>query len=196
LKDETAHGILSGITWQTQGVRAFENVLLLNASFEPLKVINWKRALKLVFLEKVEVVEESDESVHSISFTVRIPSVVRLLRFVGFKKREIKFSRQNIYARDRFQCQYCGQKLNTEDLTYDHIIPRSRGGKTEWGNIVTCCIPCNRRKGGRTPDEADLSLIKKPSKPIWLWGFHSRYSLKNPPESWRDYIYWNVELVD
>ncbi|MBI4719645.1 MAG: HNH endonuclease [Chitinivibrionia bacterium] len=182
--------------WLTQGAHTFENVLLLNASFEPLKVINWKKALKLVFLGKVEVVEESDESVHSISFSIKIPSVVRLLRFVGFKKREIKFSRQNIYARDRFQCQYCGEKLSSEDLTYDHITPRSRGGKTEWSNIVTCCIPCNRQKGGRTPEEADLSLIKKPSKPIWLWGFHSRYSLRNTPESWRDYIYWNIELVD
>lgn len=188
--------LYTGIHQTQKGECAFENVLLLNASFEPLNVINWRKALKLLVLEKVEVIEETDARVHSVSFSMKIPSVVRLLRFVGFKKREIKFSRQNIYSRDRFQCQYCGQKLLSEDLTYDHVIPRSRGGRTEWGNIVTCCIPCNRKKGGRTPEEAGLKLIRKPSRPNWLWGFHARYTLRNPPESWRDYIYWNIELVD
>jgi 5-methylcytosine-specific restriction endonuclease McrA len=180
----------------TQGVGVFEHVLLLNASFEPLNIINWKKALKLIFLGKVEVVEETEDRVRSASLSINIPSVIRLMRFVSFKKREVKFSRQNIYTRDRFQCQYCGEKLKTEDLTYDHVIPRSRGGKTEWHNIVTCCIPCNRRKGGKTPEEACISLIRKPSKPIWLWGFHARFSPMNAPESWRDYLYWNVELVD
>jgi len=179
-----------------QGDAAFENVLLLNASFEPLNVINWKRALKLVCLGKVEVVEETESIVNSVSISVKIPSVVRLLRFVGFKRREVKFSRQNIYARDKFQCQYCSRKLRTEDLTYDHIIPRSRGGKTEWSNIVTCCIDCNRKKGGQTPRGAGLQLIRKPSKPMWLWGCHARFSPRSTPESWREYLYWNVELVE
>jgi len=152
--------------------------------------------LRLVFVGKVEVVEETENTVRSVSLAVKVPSVVRLLRFVSFKRSEVKFSRQNIYARDRFQCQYCGKKLKTEDLTYDHVIPRSRGGKTEWGNIVTCCIACNRRKGGRTPLEAGMKLIRTPTKPVWLWGFHARFSPHSAPESWRDYLYWNVELVE
>ncbi|NIM19811.1 MAG: HNH endonuclease [Candidatus Latescibacteria bacterium] len=179
-----------------KGVTAFEQVLLLNASFEPLNIINWKRAIKLVFLGKVEVVKESEREVRSVSISMRVPSIVRLVRFIGLNRKEVKFSRENIYARDRFQCQYCGRRFTPQNLTYDHIIPRSRGGVTEWSNIVTCCIPCNRRKGGKTPEEAGLSLIKRPSKPSWLWSFHSRFAIQNPPPSWREYLFWSVELVE
>jgi 5-methylcytosine-specific restriction endonuclease McrA len=174
-------------------VNAFSQVLLLNASFEPLNVINWKRALKLIFLEKVEVLEETDREVHSASDSLRVPAVVRLLRFVGFRKREIKFSRQNIYARDKLRCQYCGEKLRPSELTCDHVVPRSRGGSTTWANIVTCCRPCNRKKGGRTPAEAGLKLLKKPMRPSWLLGFHSRFSIQQPPIAWREYLFWGSE---
>jgi 5-methylcytosine-specific restriction endonuclease McrA len=179
-----------------QGEAVFEHVLLLNASFEPLNIINWKRAVKLLFLGKVEVVEESAFEVHAVSTSMRVPSIVRLIRYIGLNKREVKFSRENIYARDRFKCQYCGKRFKPQMLTYDHIIPKSRGGKTEWGNIVTCCSQCNRRKGGKTPEEAGLRLIKKPSKPSWLWGFHSRFAVHNPPTSWREYLFWSAELID
>jgi 5-methylcytosine-specific restriction endonuclease McrA len=176
-------------------VTAFSQVLLLNASFEPLNVINWKRALKLVFLEKVEVLEVSEREVHSATHSLRVPAVVRLLRFVGFQKRDVKFSRQNIYARDKFRCQYCGEKLPPRELTCDHVIPRSRGGRTTWTNIVTCCRPCNRRKGGRTPAEAGFRLLRKPMRPSWVLGFHARFTLHQPPPSWRGYLFWSSDKV-
>ena len=124
-----------------------EPVLLLNASFEPLRVINWKRALTLVFAGKVEVVEEYTREIHSISLAVRLPAVVRLLTLIRVRGTGVKFSRQNIYARDNYECQYCGCQPSVSELTYDHIVPRAHGGPTDWTNIVTCCITCNRRKG-------------------------------------------------
>lgn len=173
-----------------------EQVLLLNITYEPLKVINWKRAIALLFLDKVEVVEEYSREIHSVSFTIKLPSVVRLLRIVKRPNSPVKFSRQNIYARDKYRCQYCGGRFPSEELTYDHIIPKSRGGKTKWTNIVTSCIPCNRRKGGRTPTEAGMKLIRKPSKPTWVPALKITIGFRDVPQSWRDYLYWNVELIE
>jgi len=166
----------------------FEQVLLLNASFEPLNVINWRRAVKLVFMEKVEVVEESEREIRSISVSMKIPSVVRLVRFVRFRRREAKFSRRNVYARDHYKCQYCGKRFVSDELTCDHVVPRSRGGKASWNNIVTCCVTCNRRKGGRTPEEAGLTLLKPPGRPSWVWSFHIRAGGGNPPPGWQTYL--------
>ncbi len=142
-----------------------EQVLLLNITYEPLKIINWKKAITLLMLGKVEVLEEYGRDIHSVSFTIKLPSVVRLLMMVRRPRNEVRFSRHNIYARDKYKCQYCGQKLPVEDLSYDHVVPKSRGGKTLWNNIVTSCMACNRKKGGRTPKEANMKLIRKPSKP-------------------------------
>jgi 5-methylcytosine-specific restriction endonuclease McrA len=172
-----------------------EKVLLLNITYEPLRIINWKRAITLLLLGKVEVLEEYGREVHAISFSVRLPSVVRLLRLVKKPKTRVKFSRQNIYARDKYRCQYCGESKCTEDLTCDHVLPKSRGGKTEWTNIVTCCIPCNRKKGRRTPEEARMRLIRKPSRPAWVPALRITIRLDDLPSAWRDYLYWNVELV-
>ena len=135
-----------------------EHVLLLNITYEPLRIINWKKAITLLCLGKVEVIEEYTREIHSVTFTLKLPSVVRLLRMVKRPKTPVKFSRQNIYARDRYRCQYCGNQYPTEELTYDHVMPKSRGGTTEWENIVTCCIDCNRKKGGRNPSEASMQL--------------------------------------
>jgi len=173
-----------------------ENVLLLNITYEPLKIINWKKAITLLFLGKVEVIEEYGREIHSVSFTIKLPSVVRLLKIVKRPKSPIKFSRQNIYARDRHKCQYCGARFSTEDLTYDHVLPKSRGGKTKWGNIVTCCFGCNRKKGGRTPAEASMKLIRKPTRPTWIPAIRITIGFKQIPESWGDYLYWNVELIE
>lgn len=173
-----------------------EQVLLLNITYEPLKIINWKRAITLLLLDKVEVVEEYTRDIHSVSFTIKLPSVVRLLRLVKKPKTPVKFSRQNIYARDKYSCQYCGGRFSSEDLTYDHIIPKSRGGKTRWDNIVTCCMQCNRKKGGRTPAEAHMKLIRKPSRPTWLPALRITIGFREVPQSWRDYLYWNIELVE
>ena len=151
-------------------------------------MINWKRALKLVITEKVEVIEESDREVHSVSITVKIPSVVRLMGFVRFRRREAKFSRRNVYARDNYCCQYCGRRHPVADLTCDHVLPRSRGGRAEWHNIVTCCVKCNRKKGGKTPEEAGLHLMRQPVRPSWVWGFQIRFANRRPPPAWQTYL--------
>ena len=173
-----------------------EQVLLLNITYEPLKVINWKKAITLLLLGKVEVLEEYGREVHSVSFTLKLPSVVRLLRLVKRPKSPVKFSRQNIYARDKYRCQYCGKRFPNDEFTYDHVIPKSRGGKTEWENIVTCCVFCNRKKGGRTPNEAGMKLIRKPATPKWLPALKITIGVNEVPKSWRDYLYWNVELLE
>jgi 5-methylcytosine-specific restriction endonuclease McrA len=173
-----------------------EQVLLLNITYEPLRIINWKKAITLFLLGKVEVLEEYGREIHSVSFSVKLPSVVRLLRLVKRPKTPVRLSRQNIYARDKYACQYCGKKFPSEELSYDHVIPKSRGGKTEWTNIVTCCVRCNRRKGGRTPKEAHMKLIRKPSFPAWLPALKITIGFREVPNSWRDYLYWNVELVE
>ena len=173
-----------------------EQVLLLNITYEPLRIINWKKAITLLCLGKVEIIEEYNREIHAISFTVKLPSVIRLLHIVRRPNGPVKFSRQNIYARDRYKCQYCGDRFSSEDLTYDHILPRSRGGRTAWENIVTCCIECNRKKGGRTPREACMKLIRKPSCPKWIPAIRVTIVFKEVPESWRDYLYWNIELVE
>ena len=137
--------------------------LLLNQGFEPIKVISWQRAITLLFLGKVEVLEEYEASgIRSVNLVIKIPAVVRLLRAFRRHARPVKFSRVNIYARDNYKCQYCGRKASISELTYDHVMPRSRGGMTEWTNIVTCCYLCNRKKGGRTPNEAGMKLLASP----------------------------------
>ncbi|MDY6972406.1 MAG: HNH endonuclease [Thermodesulfobacteriota bacterium] len=173
-----------------------EQVLLLNITYEPLKIIDWKKAINLLFLGKVEVLEEYSREIHSVSFSIKLPSVVRLLWLVKRPKTPVKFSRQNIYARDQYRCQYCGKQFSSEELTYDHVIPKSRGGKTKWSNIVTCCIQCNRKKGGSVPAEARMKLIRKPSYPKWLPALRVTIGFKAIPQSWQDYLYWNVELME
>ena len=174
-----------------------EQTLLLNATYEPLQVVHWRRALTLLFSGKAEVVAEYEREIHSVSFSVRLPSVLRLLRFVKISRhhRRVKFSRANIYVRDRHCCQYCGRKCPTDELTFDHVIPIVQGGGKSWENIVTCCVRCNHKKGGRTPQEAGLSLVRRPAAPHWIGGkitFSIGY--RSAPDSWRDYLYWNVEL--
>jgi 5-methylcytosine-specific restriction endonuclease McrA len=173
-----------------------EQVLLLNITYEPLKIIDWKKAITMLTLGKVEVIEEYNRDIHSITFTIKLPSVVRLLQMVKRPKSPVRFSRQNIYARDRYQCQYCGGKFPSEELTYDHVIPKSRGGKTRWENIVTCCVDCNRKKGGRTPHEAFMKLVKEPMRPTRVPAIRITIGFQKIPESWRDYLYWNVEILE
>ena len=170
--------------------------LLLNQGFEPIKVISWQRAITLLFLGKVEVLEEYDRDIRSVNLIIKVPAVVRLLRAFRRHARPVKFSRVNIYARDNYRCQYCGKKASISELTYDHVVPRSQGGMTEWTNIVTCCYLCNRRKGGRTPAEAGMHLLRAPKRPTSAPAIRITVGLRNAPESWRDYLYWNVELDD
>src|SRR5690606_15207836 len=107
---------------------------------------------------KVEVVEEYDEDIRSVSITIKMPAVVRMLRAIRGRKRAIKFSRINVATRDDFRCQYCSLKLPLRHLTYDHVVPRSQGGRTTWENIVMACRDCNSRKSGRTPKQAGMTL--------------------------------------
>ena len=168
--------------------------LLLSQSYEPIKIISWQRAITLLFLGKVEVIEEYSDDVRSVSFVIKIPAVVRLLRAFRRHHKPVKFSRVNIYARDGYTCQYCGDRLSVTELTYDHVVPRSQGGTTDWTNIVTCCHECNRTKGGRTPRQAGMVLRAQPTQPDWVPAVTIRVSLRSVPEAWRDYLYWTGEL--
>jgi 5-methylcytosine-specific restriction endonuclease McrA len=173
-----------------------EQTLLLNASYEPLKVVHWQKAVTLWCQGKVEIVSVYDREVHAVSFSFKLPSVIRLLRYIRIKRRfdYVPFSRANIYARDNHTCQYCGRQCPTAELTFDHVIPVAQGGRKDWENIVSCCVTCNRRKGGRTPQEASMRLIRQPRRPDSAPAVRITIGVRHAPESWRDYLYWNVEL--
>ena len=174
-----------------------ERTLLLNATFEPLKIISWQRAITLLTQGKVEVIDSYDREVRSVSISFRLPSILRLLKVVKVRRggKEVRFSRVNIYQRDRYRCQYCGNKYHSENLTFDHVIPLVQGGETTWRNIVTACLACNNRKGGRTPRQAGMRLIRKPVKPKWIPVVTITLGIRSAPLSWRDYLYWNIELT-
>lgn len=176
-----------------------EQTLLLNATYEPLKVVHWRKAVTLYCQGKVEVISVyEDREIRSVSFAFKLPSVIRLLRRIRIKRRfdYVPFSRANIYARDNHSCQYCGKPFPSGELTFDHVVPVAQGGRKDWENIVSCCITCNRRKGGRTPAQAHMALIRPPRRPEKAPAIRITFGLRNAPESWRDYVYWNVELDD
>src|SRR3954471_20575013 len=175
-----------------------EQTLLLNATYEPLKVVHWQKAITLWCQGKVEVISVYDREVRSVSFSFKLPSVIRLLRYIKIKRQidYVPFSRANIYAPDDHNCQYCGRGIATSDLTFDHVVPVAQGGRKDWENIVTCCIPCNRRKGGRTPEQAGLHLIRIPKPPAEAPAIHIAIKLAKAPDAWRDYFSWNIELDD
>jgi len=164
-----------------------QSVLLLNASYEPLTVISWQRAVTMFFSGKVEVVEEYEHDIRSVSIVIRAPAVVRLLRFIKIPRRNPPLRRTNVLARDDFQCQYCSKLIQPNDATLDHVIPRNQGGLTTWENIVCCCKRCNRRKGGRTPKEARMKLRKRPIRPDWLPVLKIKLH-GQVPYSWENFI--------
>jgi 5-methylcytosine-specific restriction endonuclease McrA len=171
--------------------------LVLNAdyrplSYYPLSLWPWQEAVKAVFLERVDVIAEYDHAVHSPSFEMRLPSVISLRDYVS-QDRPPAFTRFNVFLRDGFVCQYC---RSPEDLTFDHLIPRSRGGQTRWDNVVTACSPCNLRKADRLPQQANMFPAQKPYAPS-LHDLHHNGRLFPPNylhESWMDYLYWDSEL--
>nr|HEX4318590.1 HNH endonuclease [Kofleriaceae bacterium] len=120
--------------------------------------------------------------------------MVRLRKAFRRHVKPVKFSRVNIYARDRYRCQYCGQTCTTNELTYDHVVPRSRGGRTTWENIVAACYVCNRRKANRTPAEAGMKLLAQPVRPTWMPAVQIRVSAQSMPDAWRDYVYWTGQI--
>jgi 5-methylcytosine-specific restriction endonuclease McrA len=168
--------------------------LLLDQGYAPIKVISWQRAITLITLRKVEVVEEYDAQIRASSMVVQVPAVVRLHKAFRRHHKPVKFSRVNIYARDGHRCQYCGAKCGIDRLTYDHVVPRSRGGRTTWDNIVSCCVTCNARKSNRTPGEARMALLSIPARPSWMPTLQIRVSTRSVPDAWRDYVYWTGEI--
>ena len=172
-----------------------EQTLLLNASYEPLKVIDWQRAMTLWVQDKVEIVESHDREVRAVTFSFKLPSVVRLLRYVKVRRRAlVPFTRANIYARDNHTCAYCRTQFELDALTFDHVVPVAQGGARGWENIVTACIPCNRKKGANTPEEAGMPLKHRPRRPIVMPTLRVSVGMYTQPESWRSWLYWNIEL--
>lgn len=159
-------------------------VLVLNASYEPLNVTNWKRAVVLLVKGKAEPLEHNDTFIYH---AFPLPSVIRLKYYVKVPYKEIPLTRRNILDRDRNTCQYCGYK--GELLTLDHVYPRSRGGKDSWDNLVTACVYCNIKKGNKTPDEALMELKKEPRKPYSSLYFEIlKYTRGNRNDQWRKYV--------
>jgi 5-methylcytosine-specific restriction endonuclease McrA len=173
-----------------------EQTLVLSQGYEPVRVISWQRAITMISLGKVEIIEEYDGFIRSTSVVVKVPAVVRLINAFRRVKKPVKFSRINIYARDGYKCQYCGKKEKLADLTYDHVTPKSRGGRTVWKNIVTCCYGCNSKKRDRTPQEAKMRLRTRPVQPKWIPAIAIRVSRTSVPDAWRDFLYWTGALED
>lgn len=174
--------------------------LVLNADFRPLSyfplsIWAWQDAVKAVFLDRVSVLSEYETQVHSPRLTMRLPSVIALKDYIPAARRPA-FTRFNVFLRDSFECQYCGQPKPTPDLTFDHVIPRSRGGRTSWENVVTACGPCNLRKANKLPRECQMQPRMEPRQPTsWELQENGRsFPPNHLHESWRDYLYWDSEL--
>jgi 5-methylcytosine-specific restriction endonuclease McrA len=194
------------------------NVLVLNKSFLPVHITSLKRALILLYQGVAKAVDENyrtfafdswkdisvldkTQSVGLVNKFIRVPRVILLINYDKVPKRYIKFSRANIFLRDKNKCQYCGKEFKKNDLNLDHVIPRAYGGISSWENIVCSCIKCNRIKGGRTPEEAGMKLKQKPKKPEWSPYYH--ISLTNilykewmPFLNLVDNTYWHIELEE
>lgn len=198
------------------------SVLVLNRLYVAVHVINVRRAFSLLFREMAEVIhledgqyanydfvswreiselraefkEPDQDWVRAVNFEIQVPRVIRLFSYERLPKQVIRFNRRNIFARDGNRCQYCGRRFPTCELSLDHVMPRSRGGETSWENIVCSCVKCNVRKGGRTPHEANMKLVKPPVKP--KRSPMLTLKLGNPKyESWKSFLdnaYWSVDL--
>jgi 5-methylcytosine-specific restriction endonuclease McrA len=201
------------------------HVLVLNKHYAAVRIITARRAMSLLFRGIAEIlsIEDGDqwqtydleswcelselraryerdrhEWIRCVRLDIAVPRILRLMWYDRLPKRHVKFNRRNIFARDHNRCQYCGRKFPISELSLDHVMPRSRGGKADWENIVCCCVKCNVKKGGRTPDEAHMKLITHPVRPkrspvVTLRLTSEKYA------SWKQFLdnaYWNVELRD
>jgi len=194
------------------------SVLVLNRSYLPIHVTSVRRAFSLLYQGIARAVDQQyrtfnfeqwsalavardAEAIGVANGRILVPRVVVLVAFDRLPKRHVRFSRINLMARDNFQCQYCGIKPRRAELNLDHVVPRAQGGRSTWTNVVTSCLDCNRRKGGRTPKQARLRLLKKPERPRWtplmnLMLSSVRYKEWRPFLSIVDASYWNVELAE
>jgi 5-methylcytosine-specific restriction endonuclease McrA len=186
----------TAFTREPAGLRHFP-ALVLNAdyrplSYYPLSLWPWQDAVKAAFLDRVVIVSEYEEVVRSPTTTIRIPSVVVLRDYVK-PQREVAFTRFNLFLRDEFTCQYCGAK---GDLTFDHVVPRARGGITSWQNVVAACGHCNLRKGSRSLKQVGFTLRRPPRRPSTaeLMNMGRKFPPNYLHESWMDFLYWDAEL--
>jgi len=192
------------------------SVLVLNRNWVAVNICDARRAFILLYQNLAHVVTENYETydfdswrdlsryardhevVHTPCYQLKVPKVIKLIFYSRFPPLQIKLSRRNIYLRDRNQCQYCGARPPRDQMTIDHVVPRSRGGKTVWENVVLACSKCNARKGNRLPSECGMTLIRKPRKPHWL--FATRFEFAPEDRSvWQKFIdeaYWNVALKE
>ena len=178
----------------------FLPTLALNADFQPLSYYplslwSWQDSIKAVFLDRVNILAEYEETINSPSISIRLPSVIALKEY-KISKKDPAFTRFNVFLRDNFSCQYCGDIFTSNELTFDHVIPKSKGGETKWENVVAACAKCNLKKSDLLLKEVNMKLIKKPFTPT-----NSQLQVvgkKFPPnylhKSWMDYVYWDSEL--
>lgn len=163
--------------------------LLLNSSYEPMRIISWQKALVLWFQEKVEILEYHPVFARSVRSSFQLPSVLRLKAYVRPRAlNAVRFCRENVYIRDQFTCQYCGDQLPGKQLTLDHVVPVSKAGKKTWNNVVTACRGCNQKKANRTPDQARMPLLKQPSAPAWLPVVQVELQPGQVPSIWLQYL--------
>lgn len=163
--------------------------LLLNASYEPMKILNWQKALILWFQGKVEVLEYHNIFVHSVRHRFQLPAVLRLKSYTKTKKTAVvRFCRENVYLRDEHTCQYCKNIFAAKHLTLDHVVPASKNGPRSWTNVVTACRPCNQKKGNKTPAGAGMPLAKEPRVPHWLPSHELVANADRFPQIWVQYL--------
>lgn len=145
-----------------------QKVLLLDSGYYPIKLIDWKKAMILFFTGRAELVEAHDHvRIHATTTSFALPKVLRLFQKHFKQTKRVKFNRNNVFLRDDFTCQYCGGTFHPKLLSFDHVIPRSKGGKTSWENIVTCCRDCNNKKADKYLKDTGMKLLKKPKEPRW-----------------------------
>jgi 5-methylcytosine-specific restriction endonuclease McrA len=191
------------------------SVLVLNSLYQAVQVTGVRRAFRLFYSGRARAVtpdfssydfenwcdlppRAGDDVIRTPTRTIRIPRVIQLIQYDRLPSREVRFTRRNIFYRDKNRCQYCGGVFRQRDLNLDHVVPLSRGGKSTWDNVVCACVPCNTRKGDRSPSDAGMRLVRRPKKPAGHPMLRATW-IGPCPEEWKTYLdeaYWNVELHD
>ena len=165
------------------------SVLVLNASYEAINICNLKRAIVLIFKGVACTEEETEYEISAATMVIKAPAVIRLRKYVRIPYRVVRFSRKNVLLRDKYTCQYCGKQFPPAQLTLDHVIPVSRGGKTQWDNVVTACKKCNLAKGNRKPHEANMTLLKTPKAPPVVYYLNLVRNMQGHHHTWRKYLF-------
>lgn len=195
------------------------SVLVLNRLYQPVNITTVRRAFALLYQGTAKAIDKEFQTfdfdswaalsaevnegdfIHTVARSIRVPRVIILQVFERFPRLHVRFSRQNIYMRDKLTCQYCAKRFPRSDLNLDHVVPRSRGGRTTWENVVCSCVTCNLKKGSRLPHEAGMSLLRQPSRPRWS-PFERGREGACAYEDWRPFLslvdasYWNTELAE